>query len=128
MASTWRSYQSLHAWLVPQTSGPASSTAPTIDGQFWTIGTPEEITPQASAHMGANQVTGFSSWSTAAGVGNLRPSVAWASVVMPEASRSLAWLGWAVEGEAETEPETATETSAGTLLRRRDDMGLAHLD
>jgi hypothetical protein len=35
----------------------------------WTIGTPDETTPQANAHIGGNHVIGFKSSSTADGAG-----------------------------------------------------------
>jgi len=67
MASTCRSYQSLTAWLVAQTSGPANRTPAAITNQRPSIGIPAEIAPQANAHIGANHVIGFNSWRTAAG-------------------------------------------------------------
>jgi hypothetical protein len=37
------------------------------NAQDWVMETPEEITPQVKAHIGANQVTGLSSSRTARG-------------------------------------------------------------
>ena len=64
MASTWRSNQSLTAWLVAQTSGPASSTPISRTGQASSGDTPDATTPQAKAHIGGNQVIGLSSSAT----------------------------------------------------------------
>src|ERR1700754_2354814 len=69
MASTCRSYQSFTAWLVPHTIGPASNTPATINVQRWPGATPDETMPQPSAHIGGNQVIGFSNSSTTEGVG-----------------------------------------------------------
>jgi len=71
MASTWRSNQSLTAWLVAHTSGPLSSTPMRIRPQWPASGTPEAMTPQLKAHMGGNQVTGFSSSAIAEGAGKV---------------------------------------------------------
>jgi hypothetical protein len=70
MASTWRSNQSLAAWLVAHTSGPASNTPTAIISQRWSGATPEATTPQAKAHIGGNQVMGLSSSATADGAGS----------------------------------------------------------
>src|SRR4051794_32722125 len=56
IASTSRSYQSLAAWLVAHTSGPASATPVRIAGHRPPTGTPDETTPQPNAHIGANQL------------------------------------------------------------------------
>ena len=69
MASTWRSYQSLTAWLMAQTSGPARMMPTMAITAFSSSGAPEARTPQAKAHMGGNQVMGFSNSRTAAGAG-----------------------------------------------------------
>src|ERR1700744_2285287 len=69
MASTCRSYQSFTAWLVPHTIGPASTTPTMINGQRCPIPTPDETIPQPSAHIGGNQVIGFSNSSTTDGAG-----------------------------------------------------------
>src|SRR5450631_815877 len=69
MASTCRSYQSFTAWLVPQTIGPARRTPATISGQRCPGETPDETTPQPSAHIGGNQVMGFNSSRTTKGEG-----------------------------------------------------------
>jgi hypothetical protein len=73
IASTCRSNQSFTAWLVPQTSGPASSTPISICGQRSATGTPADTIPQPKAHIGANQVIGFSSSRTALGSGRVLP-------------------------------------------------------
>src|SRR3954464_6558176 len=54
-------FGSLVTWLVPQTSGPVSRIPATIRCQRPLPPRPEETTPQEKAHIGANQVTGFSS-------------------------------------------------------------------
>lgn len=59
-ASTCRSNQSLTAWLVAQTSGPARTTPSTISSQRPSGEAPDETAPQAKAHIGANQVMGLS--------------------------------------------------------------------
>src|SRR3954468_4112010 len=64
MASTCRSNQSLTAWLVAQTSGPATSKPPSVAGHRSGAMTPDETTPQPKAHIGANQVIGFRSTRT----------------------------------------------------------------
>ena len=69
IASTWRSYQSLIAWLVPQTSGPATSRPAMTMCQRPSPPNPVETMPQEKAQIGANQVTGFSSSSIALGCG-----------------------------------------------------------
>ena len=85
MASTCRSNQSLTAWLVRTTIGPAQqarrqrSTATAV-----LAGAPEETMPQPNAHIGGNQVIGFSSSSTTPGVGmsaanTVQPIATWAS-------------------------------------------------
>ena len=69
MASTSRSYQSLTAWLVAQTSGPASRMPAKATRQWCCSPTPDETTPHPNAHMGGNHVIGFKSSRTAAGAG-----------------------------------------------------------
>ena len=69
MASTWRSNQSLAAWLVAQTNGPASATPSKARPHLPSIATPEATTPQANAHMGGNQVMGLKSSAMAASEG-----------------------------------------------------------
>src|SRR5260363_163547 len=66
-ASTWRSNQSLTAWLVAQTIGPASTRPATTIGQRGASAAPDETTPQPNAQIGGNQVIGFNSSRTAAG-------------------------------------------------------------
>ncbi len=61
IASTCRSYQSFTAWLVPVTSGPHSATPAAVNSQRPCIGWPADTMPHPNAHMGANQVIGFSS-------------------------------------------------------------------
>ncbi len=61
IASTWRSYQSFTAWLVPVTSGPHSATPAATSSQRPCSGAPAETMPQPNAHIGANQVIGLSS-------------------------------------------------------------------
>jgi hypothetical protein len=51
----------LTAWLVAQTSGPASKMPTMISGQRPSGDTPEATTPHEKAHIGGNQVIGFSS-------------------------------------------------------------------
>jgi hypothetical protein len=71
MASTSRSNQSFTAWLVAQTSGPASST-PTITSSHWPEGdTPDATTPHEKAHIGGNHVIGLSSSATAGSAGRV---------------------------------------------------------
>jgi hypothetical protein len=53
-------------WLIAHTNGPASATPLAASTHFGPIGCPAEITPQANAHIGANQVIGFSSSNTVA--------------------------------------------------------------
>ena len=55
------------AWLVAQTSGPASATPTAAATQR--AEAPLDTAPQANAHIGANQVIGFSSSRTADGFG-----------------------------------------------------------
>jgi hypothetical protein len=69
MASTWRSYQSLTAWLVAQISGPAKTTPLNRRCHRAWIDTPDETTPHMNAHMGANHVIGLKSSRTARGAG-----------------------------------------------------------
>ena len=69
MASTWRSYQSFTAWLMPQTSGPDSAMPASSSSQLGDSATPAETAPQPNAHMGGNHVIGFSSSSTAPALG-----------------------------------------------------------
>lgn len=61
IASTCRSNQSLTAWLVAQTKGPANTTPRAISNQRPSGDAPEETAPQPNAHIGANQVIGFKS-------------------------------------------------------------------
>jgi hypothetical protein len=70
MASTWRSNQSLTAWLVAHTSGPASATPAVINSHLPSGATPEATTPQENAHIGGNHVIGFRSSATAPGAGS----------------------------------------------------------
>ena len=58
MASTWRSNQSLIAWLVPQTIGPARTTPAESAANVQDKPNPDETTPHPKAHIGANQVIG----------------------------------------------------------------------
>src|SRR5664279_4370656 len=67
MASTWRSYQSFTAWLVPHTIGPASNTPAATNGQRSPGETPDEMIPHPNAHIGGNQVIGLSNSSTTSG-------------------------------------------------------------
>ena len=65
-----------------QTAGPASTIPSTASGQRCDSGAPEETTPHMNAHIGANQVIGFSSSSTADADGARRspapaPTVRW---------------------------------------------------
>jgi len=76
MASTWRSSQSFTAWLVPHTSGPASSTPSTTSNQRPEKDWPEETTPQPYAHIGGNQVIGLRSSTAAGGAGRATGGVA----------------------------------------------------
>src|SRR5664279_2501035 len=69
MASTWRSNQSFTAWLLAQTMGPARAMPTTMIHQRPSAETPEATTPQAKAHIGGNQVIGFSSSATADSAG-----------------------------------------------------------
>ena len=72
IASTWRSHQSLAAWLMPQTIGPARSTPSASRPHSPSGETPDETAPQAKAHIGGNQVIGLISCSAAAGSGYCR--------------------------------------------------------
>lgn len=72
MASTWRSNQSLTAWEVPHTSGPASSTPPATNHQRPSSPAPDETAPHMKAHIGGNQVIGLRSSSTSPGRGRAR--------------------------------------------------------
>jgi hypothetical protein len=74
IASTCRSNQSFTAWLVAHTNGPASNMPATMTGHFPSGAEPADTTPQPNAHMGGNQVMGFSNSSTAEGAG--RDSIA----------------------------------------------------
>ena len=65
--STSRSNQSLIACDAPHISGPASTMPSSATGQARRSGTPDETTPQPKAHIGANQVIGFSSSTTVRG-------------------------------------------------------------
>src|SRR5579875_2139179 len=92
IASTWRSNQSFTAWLVPQTSGPESRMPPATSAQRPPTGALADTTPQPNAHIGANQVTGLSSSSTAgirlaggAATGAARASVRAIGGEIPEA-------------------------------------------
>ena len=69
MASTSRSYQSLMAWLMAHTSGPAKIMPVKAVYQFVENGNAGGTTPQAKAHMGGNHVIGFSSSRMADGAG-----------------------------------------------------------
>jgi hypothetical protein len=69
MASTCRSNQSFAAWLVAQSKGPARTAPASASGQVSRIDCPDDTTPHMNAHMGANQVTGFKSVSTASSDG-----------------------------------------------------------
>ncbi len=60
------------AWLLPHTSGPANSMPAMSSPQRSASGTPDETTPHMNAHIGGNQVTGFSSASTSRGAGTRR--------------------------------------------------------
>ena len=64
IASTCRSNQSLAAWLVAHTKGPASAIPMAARAHLSCKGTPEATTPQAKAHIGGNQVIGFSNSAT----------------------------------------------------------------
>ncbi len=75
MASTSRSNQSLTAWLVAQTSGPASSTPAATSHQRPSSEAPEATAPQAKAHIGGNQVIGLSSSATAETLGSAGDSI-----------------------------------------------------
>ena len=75
MASTWRSNQSLTAWLVAQTKGPAKAMPTTASSHLFSIGRPEATMPQAKAHIGGNQVIGLNSSVTADSWGNAMPQV-----------------------------------------------------
>jgi hypothetical protein len=68
IASTWRSHQSLAAWLMPRTSGPARMIPTAVIAQLPEI-MPEDTAPQAKAHSGGNHVIGLRSSSTAPGAG-----------------------------------------------------------
>ena len=72
------------AWLMAQTSGPARMTPISATCQFAAMGTPDEITPQANAHMGGNQVIGFNSASVSANAGTPEGRTASADRVMSE--------------------------------------------
>ncbi len=52
--------------------GPASRTPSAAISQRSESGTPDETTPQAKAHIGGNQVTGFNSSRTAGRLGSAR--------------------------------------------------------
>jgi hypothetical protein len=54
---------------MPQTSGPDSAIPASKSCQFGVSATTADTAPQPKAHMGGNQVTGFSSSSTAAALG-----------------------------------------------------------
>jgi hypothetical protein len=69
IASTWRSYQSFTAWLVPHTNGPASKVPAITKPQRSDKGALIEMSPHRKAHMGANHVIGFKSSRTVAGAG-----------------------------------------------------------
>ena len=59
-----------------------------MTGQCPLKGTPEDTAPQAKAHMGGNQVMGFSSSSTTAGAGTSERNtvVAGRDMVLPGAA------------------------------------------
>ena len=61
IVSTCLSHQSLAAWLIPQTTGPATITPSISKSKFSTTEIPDDITPQAKAHMGGNHVIGLRS-------------------------------------------------------------------
>jgi hypothetical protein len=61
----------LTAWLVAHTIGPANTMPVMMIGHWPSAATPEEIAPQANAHMGGNQVMGFSNSATAEKEGRL---------------------------------------------------------
>src|SRR6478672_5094727 len=69
IASTWRSNQSLTAWLVPHTKGPVSAMPAITKAQRPLGELPEETIPHPNAQIGGNQVIGLSSSSTSAGLG-----------------------------------------------------------
>jgi hypothetical protein len=71
MASTCLSHQSLAAWLIPQTNGPATIIPNTSKSKFSTIATPDDTTPQAKAHIGGNHVIGLRSSRTTRKFGNV---------------------------------------------------------
>jgi hypothetical protein len=56
---------------VAQIIGPARIAPASANGHFSEKGAPEETTPHMKAHIGANQVMGLNSSSTALGAGNL---------------------------------------------------------
>ncbi|GHC90329.1 hypothetical protein GCM10019060_14610 [Novosphingobium pokkalii] len=57
------------AWLVPQTSGPASAIPAIRNDQREETATPEDTTPQSIAHIGGNQVIGLSRVTTSSSAG-----------------------------------------------------------
>ena len=59
MASTWRSHQSLAAWLIPQTNGPERKIPTQTRGNLSIEIAPVETAPQRNAHIGGNHVIGF---------------------------------------------------------------------
>ena len=61
IVSTCLSHQSLAAWLIPQTTGPATIIPSISKSKFSITETPDDITPQAKAHIGGNHVIGLRS-------------------------------------------------------------------
>ena len=71
MASTCRSNQSFTAWLVAHTKGPAKAIPMAASNHFPSIATPEATRPQATAHIGGNQVIGLNNSVTAESCGRV---------------------------------------------------------
>jgi hypothetical protein len=55
--------------------GPANTMPVMMIGHCSSAATPDEIAPQANAHMGGNQVMGFSNSATAEKEGRLMPLI-----------------------------------------------------
>jgi hypothetical protein len=72
----------LTAWLVAHNKGPHKITPETMTGQRPRKEAPAETMPQQNAHIGGNQVMGFSSSSTTAGDG-------WSGIKTEEAGRDI---------------------------------------
>ena len=72
IASTWRSNQSFTAWLPAQDNGPVNAMPRANSHHFPCMLVPVLTTPQAKAHIGGNQVTGFSNSRTAPALGMRR--------------------------------------------------------